>query len=188
MSRRRTPPAERFERYVDRTANGCWLWTGFRNQDGYGLFTVTAGKTVRAHRWLYEQTHGPIPEGLVLDHYLCDERACVNPDHVRPCTQRENTLRSENTQASKNLAKRWCKRGHPYPELKWDGHRSCDECKRQLDRAKRAGKPKPQPREPEPVVRVDPALAERASWLFVGPPGSSLAGGLAALAASREAS
>ena len=32
---------------------------------------------------------GPIPEGLVIDH-LCHNHACVNPDHLRAVTHKQN--------------------------------------------------------------------------------------------------
>lgn len=72
--------------------NKCWPWTGYLDKDGYGKFcTVVAGmtRTVRPHRHAYEQQHGTIPEGRVLMH-LCDNRACCNPAHLRPGTQKDN--------------------------------------------------------------------------------------------------
>src|SRR5690349_2798017 len=64
----------------------CWMWTGTTNgQPGYGSFrtgTVHAGlRTVLAHVYIYEQTRGPVPQGLVIDH-LCRNRLCVNPIHI----------------------------------------------------------------------------------------------------------
>jgi hypothetical protein len=60
----------RFIASVDLEApGGCWLWTGTRRRDGYGLVSV-GGKQQRAHRVSYELFVGPIPTGLVLDH-LC---------------------------------------------------------------------------------------------------------------------
>lgn len=41
----------------------CWPWKGSFNSYGYGRY----GSRM-AHRIVYEQTHGPIPAGLVLDH------------------------------------------------------------------------------------------------------------------------
>jgi len=87
--------ADRFWSQVERTSD-CWLWTGHVNRDAYGQFKVTDRpghyRTVRAHRWAREVTHGPVPAGLTLDH-LCGRPACVRPDHLDPCTAAENLRR-----------------------------------------------------------------------------------------------
>ena len=103
---------ERFWSHVDREwAGGCWPWTGSLNPKGYGRFHLPRPMlAVQAHRFAYELAHGPIPEGLTLDH-LCRTRRCVNPDHLEPVTNRENVLRGETLPAA-NLAKTECKRGH----------------------------------------------------------------------------
>ncbi len=31
---------------------GCWTWAGYRNRDGYGIFTLASGQKVRAHRYI----------------------------------------------------------------------------------------------------------------------------------------
>ena len=56
-------PQERFWHFVDKCGdNGCWLWTGYRDKDGYG--SVRTPKTkLRAHRVSY-QIHNPdVPSG-----------------------------------------------------------------------------------------------------------------------------
>lgn len=75
---------------VDKTED-CWIWTGARNGDGYGYFSLR-GYSARAHRWSYELCNGPIPLGAVTDH-LCRNRLCVRPDHLELVTPKENVVR-----------------------------------------------------------------------------------------------
>ena len=95
--------------------SGCVLWTK-ATRDGYGRIGVTVAanqrRTVLVHRAAYELARGPIPEGLQIDH-LCRVRACINPSHMEPVTQRTNILRGEAISA-KNAKKTTCPRGHPY--------------------------------------------------------------------------
>lgn len=75
---------------------GCWLWLKYVNRgarNGYGEL-MRDGKKSPAHRWYYEQAHGPVPEGMQLDH-LCN-RTCVNPAHLEPVTGAENVRRGKN--------------------------------------------------------------------------------------------
>jgi hypothetical protein len=71
-----TPPGYRTD-----GPNGCWVWTGYTDPNGYGrLHLSRPRRTVQAHRYVYEQLVGPIPEGLEMDH-LCRNPSCVNPQH-----------------------------------------------------------------------------------------------------------
>ena len=114
---------------------GCWIWQGYRGKSGYGTFSVKH-KNISAHRFSYMAFKGPIPEGMTIDH-LCRKPSCVNPKHLEAVPIRENLLRSKNTQASKNLSKTHCKRGHPFSldnvQLK-NGHRICKECRKIYNR------------------------------------------------------
>lgn len=83
----------RFLDKVRAVASGCWEWTGaVGTENGYGRFWVggSHGTAVYAHRFAYETVIAPIPAGFVIDH-LCRNRLCVNPYHLRACTQQENT-------------------------------------------------------------------------------------------------
>lgn len=89
----RSPLLDRFMEKVSPEPNsGCWLWLGSEWGKGYGSFVIERGKGCQAHRAAYELFVGPIPEGLQLDH-KCRVHICVNPDHLEPVTQRENTIR-----------------------------------------------------------------------------------------------
>ena len=91
---------------------GCHIWLGGRNNGGYGVVNEK-GRMRLVHRGRYEREVGPIPDGLDLDHYVCDRGSdgCCNPRHCRPATRRENLLRSEGVSA-KNAAKTHCPQGH----------------------------------------------------------------------------
>lgn len=80
----------------------CWVWQGSDDGDGYG--TVRRDRrTLKAHRFYYEQVRGPIPDGLQLDH-LCRIRRCVNPAHLEPVTQAENMQRGVQARKKARLA------------------------------------------------------------------------------------
>jgi len=71
--------------------NGCVIWGGNRSGYAPGQYGKLnyGGKRLFAHRAAYELKHGPIPEGMRVDH-LCHVRLCVNPDHLRLATQKQN--------------------------------------------------------------------------------------------------
>lgn len=81
-----TPLVVRFWSYVDKS-EGCWNWTGSKTS-GYGNIRHE-GRGLYAHRISYEFAHGPIPDGMVIDH-ICHNPACVNPAHLQAVTHRQN--------------------------------------------------------------------------------------------------
>lgn len=111
-------------------ARDCWIYAGYKAPSGYGQVYINSRKgPVMAHRLVYETLVGEIPEGLQLDH-LCRNRACVNPDHLEPVTQKVNILRGESPFAL-NAQRTHCVNGH---ELTSDNtyhrkDRSTRECK-----------------------------------------------------------
>ncbi|MCX4663346.1 HNH endonuclease signature motif containing protein [Streptomyces uncialis] len=75
----------------------CVLWTGPVSRKGYGVTNSDDNATtVQVHRVAYEAAHGPIPDGLVIDH-LCRIPACANPEHLEAVTNAENVRRGSGT-------------------------------------------------------------------------------------------
>jgi hypothetical protein len=63
---------------------GCWNWRHYVNEGGYAMRAVN-GYPHLAHRLIYVEIVGPIPDGHQL-HHRCENKRCVNPDHVEPLT------------------------------------------------------------------------------------------------------
>lgn len=69
--------------------SGCWIFTGYVDELGYGIIAETKRKRIKAHRAAYAAFKCEIPTGMDIMH-ACDLRCCINPEHLTPGTHAEN--------------------------------------------------------------------------------------------------
>jgi hypothetical protein len=73
--------------------DGCILWTGNVDANGYGRMSPTLTGTAHVHRSAWILTHGPIPGKMTVEHSChsksrctlgtgCPHRRCINPEHL----------------------------------------------------------------------------------------------------------
>lgn len=93
------------------STDDCWLFAGSKNRLGYG-FIYRDGEVYRAHRVMYENYVGAIPEGTEPDH-LCSSPPCINPSHLEAVDHITNVMRGRSPQAQ-NAWKTHCSNGHEF--------------------------------------------------------------------------
>lgn len=122
-------------RFWSRVAVGppdhCWEWQGSRRGDSYGQIYIL-GKHRAAHRVAFYLTHLYWPP--VVRH-RCDNRICVNPNHLEGGTQTDNMRDVVDRGRHWNLNKTVCPHGHIYDTpntyTRPNGSRECRTCRRE---------------------------------------------------------
>ena len=110
MTSKWNDPIHNFYNHVEKT-DTCWLWTGCKDKDGYGVSRLQH-KKLAAHRAAHILFIGPIPDNLYVLH-KCNNPSCVNPAHLKLGTQKDNV--ADQIKAGTNMAGR-----NKHKELDWN--------------------------------------------------------------------
>jgi hypothetical protein len=142
---------DRFMAKVKKIEAGCWEWSSSIDPSGYGKITFD-GKQLLAHRVSYAIYQGQIPDGMMVLH-RCDNRSCVNPDHLFLGTGKDNMVdcAAKGRAVRANAMKTHCPKGHELSgeNLYFDPHgvgsrrcRTCMKarCRRYYERTKKGAK------------------------------------------------
>ena len=137
--RKMQPITDRFWQKVDKnTTSGCWEWRSSIRGNGYGAFFThlqpEGRKCHGAHRYSWGLFNGCIPKGLWVLH-KCDNRICVNPDHLFLGDRIENMKDCAAKGRVKTIGqsrKTHCINGHEFTEENTrrdkNNHRRCKTC------------------------------------------------------------
>ena len=116
--------------------NGCWEFrSDWLAPNGYGQFSAS-GKHWAAHRFAWLLHHGTPPQPGCHVCHRCDNKRCVNPDHLFVGSARENVVDMVEKKRHRNQYREatHCKRGHLFTEQNtriYNGNwRRCLACER----------------------------------------------------------
>jgi hypothetical protein len=105
---------------------GCHEWTGTRTL-GYGIIEAPGYRArgerriLMAHRVMWEMAYGLTDAEHV--HHKCENKRCVNPEHLQPMTHKENVRASHVT-----FKFGTCRRGHTDLRTRASGQHYCRTC------------------------------------------------------------
>lgn len=110
---------------------GCWEWTAFKNEQGYGKFKAINQQLAHRVSWILHIGYLD-PKSCVL--HKCDNTSCVNPQHFfegdRDANNKDRAAKGRSVTPNMNLTH--CKRGHEFNEentiIRKAGTRLCRLC------------------------------------------------------------
>lgn len=140
MPAKAIPLMDRFWKFVAKSDDGCWEWTGARTSFGYGVIQVGRGIGIkRAHILSYETHYGPTGGLFVL--HRCDNPPCIRPDHLFLGDNAANMADMSAKGRSRGQKQTHCKHGHEFnaenAHTDRRGYRLCRVCRRPKRRVNR---------------------------------------------------
>lgn len=94
------------------TSSGCWEWQKYIGLNGYGQISIN-NKKISVHRLSYKLHFGHLPDDMHVCH-KCDNRKCINPNHLWLGKDLDNLrdMWKKGRGKNQNMNKDKCKNGH----------------------------------------------------------------------------
>jgi len=93
----------------------CWVWKHKTWSNGYGKFSPCSCVALRAHRVSFALANGKLPDDKNIVMHICDNRLCVNPDHLKEASIKDNNRdREQKGRGRKAGLVTACPCGHEY--------------------------------------------------------------------------
>jgi hypothetical protein len=114
---------ERFWLKTKTASNGCIEWcAGLTKKGGYGAFCVNQ-RDMRAHVFSYAIANGGVPPGVCVLH-KCDNRRCVNPNHLFLGSESDNSMDMMLKARQKGGPRRHPDHVRQFVVMSWNNHKN----------------------------------------------------------------
>lgn len=130
--------------------NDCVEWDGHRDNRGYGhVWEMRFGRRIKyAHILAWVDANGRLPEEGEVVRHRCDNKPCINPEHLLIGTKSDNAKDAVERGGLWQTKVTHCPRGHEYTEdnIYWrvtpagGKARHCKTCTKMRAAAQRAKK------------------------------------------------
>lgn len=104
LHNKKAPDLDRISEQSYINSNGCYIFCGARDSNGYGRINIKKGSSSLVHRRAWELKNGKINDRKLFVCHKCDVPMCWNVDHLFIGTNQDNV----NDMVAKSRQQRLC--------------------------------------------------------------------------------